>query len=124
VLEGDGEVRCYPGGHADYEAQSAARRAAAKEAASAADKCVSVPRAAPAAGAKKLGFNEQRELAALPGLIEKMEGELAEIRELLSDGLLFRNDPARATELNNRLPMLEIELEKAVDRWAELEERR
>ena len=124
VLEGDGSVRCYPGGYADYEAQSALRREAAAKEAAAESRKPAAPQPAAATAPKRLGFNEQRELAALPGLIEKMEAELAEIREALSDGMLFRNDPERAAMLNGRLPVLEQELEKAVDRWAELEERR
>ncbi|MBR3957899.1 MAG: ABC transporter ATP-binding protein, partial [Kiritimatiellae bacterium] len=71
----------------------------------------------------KLSYNEKRELDALPGRIEALEGELAGIRDALSDGSIYRTDPARAKALGERLPCAERELESAVDRWAELAER-
>ena len=83
------------------------------------------PRRAEAASprAGKLSYNEKRELESLPGRIDALEGELAKIREELSDSALYRADPARAKLLGDRLPIAESELEAAVDRWAELAER-
>jgi ATP-binding cassette subfamily F protein uup len=119
VLEGDGEVRCYPGGYEDYVAQRGRReeKPAQKPAA---------PRPAQAdvaSAPRKLSYKEQRELDALPGRIDALENELAGIRDALGDGSLYRNDPAKAQALTARMPVAEAELESAVDRWAELEER-
>jgi ATP-binding cassette subfamily F protein uup len=50
--------------------------------------------------------------------------QIASIRTALGDGTLFRSDPPRAQALTARLPAAESELEAAVERWAELEERR
>ncbi|MBR2939427.1 MAG: ABC transporter ATP-binding protein, partial [Kiritimatiellae bacterium] len=78
---------------------------------------------APKPRERKLSYNERRELDALPGRIDSLEGELKEIREALADGSVYRTDPARAKALSDRLPLAEAELEAAVDRWAELAER-
>ncbi len=116
VLEGDGLVRQYPGGYADYEAQRPRRDAPAAAAPKAA---APAPRAGGSAG--KLTYNEQRELALLPERIDALEREQAQLREELSDPTLYRRDAARAQALTARLGALETELEAAVERWAALE---
>ncbi len=122
VLEGDGLVRMYPGGWADYMAQrGAAFAAAAREVKQQSPSPQQVP--PPPKAAKKLSYNEQRLLASLPEKIDALEKELAALREELSDPALFRRDPARAAECTRRLPLAEAELESAIERWAELEER-
>jgi len=68
-------------------------------------------------------FVEKRELDALPEKIEKLEREIAEKRETLSDGAIYSENPELAKELGARLPSAEAELEAAVNRWAELSER-
>ena len=107
VLEGDGEVRCYPGGYADYERQRGAKRNESKE--DKVEKDVPAPRKS-----KKLSYNETRELAALPDRIDALEKEIAEIQAQLVAGKIYASD---------RLSPAQAELEAAVDRWAELAER-
>ena len=127
VLEGDGSVRHYPGGYADYQSQSAARREAEARAAEEAKRAAAEAageNSNPVARTKKLSYKEQRELDALPGRIAALEEELANAREALADGTLFRTDPSRAQALTARLPLAEAELDAEVERWAELEARR
>ena len=119
VLEGDGEVRCYPGGYADYVAQRGRREEKPAEV----EKPQAAAKVQAAAQPKKLSYKEQRELDALPEKIDALEKELEAIRQSLSDGAIYRNDPVKAQSLTERLPAAEAELEAAVDRWAELEER-
>jgi ATP-binding cassette subfamily F protein uup len=125
VLEGDGQVRLYPGGYADYLSQSAARREAAKKAAAQAEAAEKTAAPASAASAsRKLSYKEQRELEALPGRIASLEEEVASLRATLEEGVVYRTEPQRAQEMTARLGAAEAELDAAVDRWAELEERR
>ena len=119
VLEGDGEVRSYPGGYADYVAQRGRREEKPAQAAAPVQPKVATPQPQ----SKKLSYKEQRELDALPERIDSLEKELASIREALADGTIYRSDPAKAQSLTERLPLAEAELEAAVERWAELEER-
>ena len=125
ALEGDGKVRQYPGGYDDYVRQRAAAPDRGTDRRAEAGREKQPPRldngAAPRE--RKLSYNERRELDALPGRIDALEGELKEIREALADGSVYRTDPARAKALSERLPLAEAELEAAVDRWAELAER-
>ncbi len=117
VLEGDGLVRAYPGGYEDYLRQKQP---------SAPKKETPAPIAAKSGApvSRKLSYNEQRELAALPDKIETLEKEISALRELLTDGSIYRTDPQKASAATERLPAAEAELEGAVERWAELEERK
>ena len=122
VLEGDGEVDCYPGGYEDYLRQRKVREPTVdgdRQPPTAVEK----PPAADAK-AKKLSYNEKRELDGLPGRIEALEKEVADIEAFLADGTAYADDPARFKAASERLEPARAELEAAVERWAELEERR
>lgn len=119
VLEGDGQVRCYPGGYEDYLRQRPMPvRANAKV-----EKTAETNRREAASGPRKLSYGEKREFDALPSKIDALEKEVAELRETLSSGDLYRTDPVRAQATATRLSEAEAELDAAVERWAELGER-
>ena len=118
VLEGDGEVRQYPGGYADYERQRKVRERAAEGPGAgppaSGKNAAAGPSSAPAANtSRKLSYKERRELDALSDRIDALEKEIAAI--LASDPLKNRDDYAR-------VPALQSELDGAVERWAELSE--
>ena len=119
VLEGDGTVRQFPGGYADYERQRGARKGEAasspREKMGKSPSCASLASGEDAASPlKKLSYKEQRELEQLPAKIEALEQEIAAIEADLVAGKIYTSD---------RLAPAQEELEAAVDRWAELEER-
>ena len=58
----------------------------------------------------------------LPGRIEAIEKEMAEIESDLSDGGLFTRDHARFTALTGQLDKLRAEKAAAEDRWLALAE--
>ena len=124
VLEGDGLVRQYPGGYADYERQRASSSVQRASSSASSQPLTSSPsHPLTSFSPRKLSYKEKCELEALPERIEKLEGEIAGIRETLANPDVYRSDPAKAKALSERLPLAEAELETAVDRWAELEER-
>ena len=110
VLEGDGEVRQFPGGYEDYIKQSGGGGFAAKKKPAKAPS--DEPKAEPTAVKKKLSYNEKRELESLPEKIDALEKRIADI--LASDPLACRDDYAK-------IPELQKDLDAAVERWAELE---
>jgi ATP-binding cassette subfamily F protein uup len=130
AFEGDGIWREYEGGVLDWLTQSrrgrelrlaaeaapsarAAAKPAAKEQAATPGPAVALPR-------RKLGFKEQRELDALPDVIDGLEKEQAALREELSDGSLYTRDPQRANQLHQRDAQIEEELLAALERWEAL----
>ena len=131
VLEGDGTVKQFPGGYADYVRQrgnsnTEVRRHRAEE------PCSPKPgvqdpdlSGSPCLGVKnkKLSYNEKRELEQLPARIEALEKEIAEIEAFLSDGTNYAKDPLRCKSSSERLPLARTELDVAESRWLELEER-
>ena len=139
AIEDGGNVFESVGGYSDYEAKkkvrdkeaaAAARIAAEKEAekaARSAQNSAAVSAAqAPAgfAGAppkkKKRSYNEEREYAALPEKIEKLEAEISERQTELSKPEVFTN-AARIVELQKEIADREAELEKAYERYEELD---
>ena len=128
VLEGDGLVRQYPGGYADYERQRAARAKVKvtgegeqrnfQTCSAGQPEKDSNHRCSPStftSSQRKLSYNEQRELAALPDRIDALEKEIAAIEADLVAGKIYTSE---------RLAPAQEELEQLVDRWAELEERK
>ena len=121
VFEGDGLLRQYPGGYDDWRAAVAAR---AKEEAPAPEARAERPAAQPAgAQAKRLSYNERREYEALPGQIEALEAEEAELGTRLSDPEVYRQPAADLLAWQARLDAIPAEVERLMARWAELDER-
>ena len=116
VLEGDGAVDVYPGGYGDYLSQRRQDRVVT-------EKAKPSPRPKTADAPRKLSYNEQRELAALPGKIEELEAGVAGLEEFLADATAYMSNPEKFKTCADRLPHAKAELEAAVERWAELEER-
>ena len=125
ALPGDGEVLALAGGWTEAGRALAARREVRERAAALA---AETSRAAADASARaqpaKFSYKEKREHEALPGKIEALEAEIAEIEAELSSGTAFAKDPARAQERVARLAAVREELDAAETRWLELEERK
>ncbi|SHL34955.1 ATP-binding cassette domain-containing protein [Fibrobacter sp. UWEL] len=135
AIEENGNVFEAVGGYSDYEAgkknrdkeaANAARIAAEKEAAralassgSSAGSSNSVTNA-PAGKKKKRSYNEEREYASLPDTIEKLEGEIASLQEELCKPEVCTN-AARIVELQKEISDREVQLEKAYERYEELD---
>jgi ATP-binding cassette subfamily F protein uup len=118
VLSGDGSVREFVGGYDDWLSQAGAEAAALTQA---------PQKAAPEKGkpqkekARKLSFNDQRELEALPERIAAIEKEQGELHTRLADPDFYKSAGGEVVAVNARLAGLEQELEAAFLRWDELE---
>ena len=123
VFEGDGIVRQYPGGYSDWKAQSLdaapQSRGEGTQSRGTAARETPPPEAAPAR--RRLGFNEKRELDALPGRIEGLEKEEADLGAALSAPDAFRRPPEELAAMRSRLSAIPAEIERLMERWAELE---
>jgi ATP-binding cassette subfamily F protein uup len=116
VLEGDGRVGEYVGGYSDWlrqrEAITGAERAPAKN---------SARREKPSGERPRLGYNQKRELEALPARIETLEEEVGRLHARLGDPAFYRQDGGEIAGVRDTLTRTEAELEACYARWAELE---
>ena len=71
----------------------------------------------PAVSKRKLSYKEQRELDALPALIEQLETEQAKLVEQMSGADFFQQDKTAVARVQSRMSDLESELAKAYERW-------
>ena len=110
VLEGDGTVKPYPGGYADYLAQ----RPKEPKPAAAAPSARPAPAPSAPSAPRKLSYNERREFDALPGKIAALEERIAAINAL---------DPVKEYARFAEIPSLQSELDALETRWLELGER-
>ncbi|MBO7412469.1 MAG: ATP-binding cassette domain-containing protein [Fibrobacter sp.] len=69
---------------------------------------------------KKRSYNEEREYTALPDKIEKLEAEIADFQAELSKPEVY-TDAKRIVELQKEIATRESELEKAYERYEELD---
>jgi ATP-binding cassette subfamily F protein uup len=126
VFEGAGQINEYVGGYSDWLRQ---RKSAVPEASAAAISkravVMSLSGAAtpPAAAlkARRLSYNEQRELAQLPGKIQHLEAEQAQLTTLISDPKVFQGNQDQGSQALQRLQILAKELDSAYARWDTLD---
>jgi ATP-binding cassette subfamily F protein uup len=122
VLDGKGGVGDYVGGWSDWLRQRPASSAAltVAPAPKAKPRGESRPRNTP----KKLGYRDQRDLEELPGRLERLEAEQADLQQRLADPSLYRDGgSAQVTTVQARLVALDAELATGYARWEELEAR-
>lgn len=126
VFEGRGRIGEYIGGYQDWLRQRFSPEGSGKnESKSATSASASRQQATPQAkSTAKLNYKEQRELATLPGLIEKLEAEQGQLSEQLSDGSIYQRDKAKAVIIQERLAAIGAELTTAYARWESLESQR
>lgn len=131
VFEGEGRVREYVGGYQDWLRQGGSPRllgvgesksgkaelSAVAPAAPVAELEVEVP----AAAKKKLSYKLQRELEAIPGQIDALEKQLAELQAQIAAPAFYQQSAVTTAAVLDRLQSLQEELDQLLERWAELE---
>ncbi|MEJ2158206.1 MAG: ATP-binding cassette domain-containing protein [Desulfobacteraceae bacterium] len=118
AFEGDGVIRAYPGGYDDWldqrpQPEPPADRACADNKSATAKRKPKRPR--------KLSYNEQRELEALPQQIEALEREQQELFSAASDPEFYKREKADMAAVKNRLSLVADEIAEAYERWEMLE---
>ena len=113
---GNGEIAEIVGGYDEWEKFRARR--ASEGAGKSAERS---PAAAQPKRRSKLSNREREELEKIPGLIEALEAEAAEISEKLADSGFVIANASSIVEINARLEQIRAEDERLMARWEELE---
>jgi ATP-binding cassette subfamily F protein uup len=121
VFEGEGRLTEIVGGYADWLAWKAQQAKAAPR--PVANTPAQQPALAKAAAKPRRSYKEARELEGLPGHIETLEAELADLAGKLADPALYQGNPLDAAGLHARSEAIEAELLDALARWEVLESR-
>jgi ABC-type sulfate/molybdate transport systems ATPase subunit len=125
VFEGDGVVTEHAGGYTDWR-NELARIAVAKRTAAlgTATKTVAAKSTVSAQPGAKLNNKERKELETLPGKIEQLEAEQAQITVQLGDPEIYKDGGTKAAALQKRLHVAEAEHSEALSRWMDLDARK
>jgi len=120
ILDGTGNVSEYVGGYDDWHKQieqipASQTKPKPDSALQAESKADSKP------VARKLSYNEKRELEELPKRIERLEAEQHQLTVTMEDPAFYLQEGAMITQAVNRLQELHDELSRVYQRWAELE---
>jgi ATP-binding cassette subfamily F protein uup len=124
ALEGGGHVGEYIGGYSDWlrQRRGDGRNAVATESAGRADVKTNSPAAAVVSPKRKLSYKDSRELQELPARIETLEARIAALGAAMQAPDFYQQDSARIVAQNSELATLQLELDAAYARWAELDQ--
>jgi ATP-binding cassette subfamily F protein uup len=132
AFEGDGKVEGYIGGYSDYViARDNAEKRKNKTSTDKADEKSKTKSAAPAIEAsaaepvkrkEKLSFKIQFELDNLPQKIADLEEEITSLSNKMKDADFYSRDPEGFMDATKALDKAELRLERAENRWLELDE--
>ncbi|MEP6762947.1 MAG: ATP-binding cassette domain-containing protein [Gemmatimonadaceae bacterium] len=122
VFEGNARVNEYAGGYTDWVRQRESVAITSSGTQRPPSTIATKPAATPSRTEKKkkLTFNEQKELSALPDKIDAHETERSKLYSSLSDPA-FTRDPNALLEATARLTAIEKELTTMTERWEALE---
>ena len=120
AMEGDGQATVYAGGWSDYRAQrgedAPKKESKSKQKASVASKQATAPQ-------DGLSFTEKHRLDALPGIIERLQAEIAKLEEFMSDPEMFSKEPVKFQKATDALVERHNALSDAEEEWLVLEEK-
>jgi len=116
AIEPGGEVREFVGGFDDW----AERRTRVQNETKASKRVPNPETRKTGKMPRKLSYNETRELEALPGRIEALEAERSNIYTAMGSPEVY-GDADEVRHLEQRLATVETSLERAYERWCELE---
>ena len=125
AMEGDGRAVAYAGGWSDYRAQRGANLPEDGKPAKKGQGGKTDPRpdARYAPAKSGLSYTEAHRLKELPGVIERLEAEIAKLEEFLADPDLFTQAPAKFAKASEALVERQERLAAAEEDWLALEEK-
>jgi ATP-binding cassette subfamily F protein uup len=123
VFEGQGKVREYAGGYEDWERQRTPSPLTLRPRRASTALAGSPPVKNRGDETGKLSYKEQRELEALPGKIEALETEQAQLHALMGNAEFYRQASDKIAATVERLETIKNELDVCYDRWESLEAR-
>ena len=123
VFEGEGRIGEYVGGYSDWLRQ---RKQGPAVASATPHKPLAEKKSGSSAGERdgrprKLSYKDQRELEALPQLIEALETEQDALQEKTSSPAFYQQPQDEITDTLERLEAVAAELEEGYARWEVLE---
>ena len=118
AFEGDGKLINVAGGYEDWKRERAARELVAAAESKPASKAASQE---PRREKRKLSYNEQRELDAMPQRINALEQEQSALQTKLADPATWQEAGNDINAMNARLEEIELELLECLERWEALE---
>jgi ATP-binding cassette subfamily F protein uup len=123
AYEGEGRWKEYAGGYGDWQRarSGVSNRNAAAEGEGQAPSDAARADARVQRKRVKLSFKEVRELEELPGKLEALEKEQAELARRLADPALYQDRTVDLKALGARNDAIEEELTRLLARWEELE---
>ncbi|MFT6052776.1 MAG: ATP-binding cassette subfamily F protein uup [Halioglobus sp.] len=126
VLEGDGVVSEHVGGYSDWQAHGGRlHEAQSKNRDMSEGEPKATSTATPATStkkARKLSYKEQRELEALPNVIDQLEKAQQKLEATMSDAGFYQSSREEIATVTDELSKVKTQLEEAIGRWAELED--
>ena len=115
VFEGAGRFKDYVGGYDDWLGQRST------EPVSLPDATAKLEPVRPARGRqRKLSYKEERELDALPQLIETLETEQTQLHRKMAEPAFYRQAGPEISKVTDRLEVLQRQLQSAYSRWETL----
>ena len=121
VFEKDGKLQEYVGGYSDWLRQGR-ELAEVDRPADTAEKPAAPASDAATEAVRKLSYHEQRELDQLPTTIESLEARLAALQDQISVEGFYAQGHEVTKPILNTLADTEKELDRALERWTELED--
>ena len=119
ILDGSGDVKEFVGGYEDWQKQL--DEVPASKPTKPVQSSQTESRADGKPAARKLSYNEKRELEELPKRIEKLEEEQKQLTVKMEAPSFYQQEGALITQAVERLEQIHKELAQAYERWGELD---
>ena len=119
VMNADSTVSEFVGGYSDWIRQRATPSAPVTAARIASKPSLAAATSTPKR--KKLSYKLQRELDALPALIDTHEQSVSRLHKAMADPTFYKGDAKQIADAQQQLAQAQVQLERCFARWAELE---